>query len=115
MEVLSALAAGCDGEGGVPVAALVQGDAVELCRGPCVVGARLEPVGAERAPVTDPEAQTHAVSPLSTSAPDAGAGANLLALLRTRRVLRVGSARASSVACFPRRPLVMGILNDAVD
>src|SRR5712691_2598621 len=36
-------------------------------------------------------------------------------LLRTRRVLRDGSARAGSVAGFPRGPLVMGSLNDEVD
>jgi len=47
--------------------------------------------------------------------PDAGAGANLMPLLRSRRVLRVGSTRAGSVARIPRRPLVMGRLNDAVD
>ncbi len=47
--------------------------------------------------------------------PDPGAGANLMPLLRTRRVLRVGSARAGSVARLPRRPLVMGSLKEAFD
>jgi hypothetical protein len=40
---------------------------------------------------------------------------SLAAVLPTRRVLRVGSACAGSVTRVPRRSLVMGGLNDAVD
>jgi len=96
----------------------VQSSAFRSCRvhDPAFDLPTLAELGRFTAPASSDRRPTSRGSPTTSSSLEpASAGADLVPLLRARRVLGVGSARAGSMARFPRRSLVMGILHDAVD